>query len=402
MDRMEEYAALQAQLEEHPSALAYTVQRARARRARRRRLRRFGVPLGSLAGAMALFVLLVNLSAPFALACSHIPVLKELAAAVSFSPTLSTAVEHDYAQRIDQTQSANGVTMTLNYLMADPAQLIFFVTVTGPEDASLMELRPKLKGPDGEELEGFSLMSSSVAPGELSNAITAAIGTEDFAFPETLRLDCEVRAYLPGVTDPESWTPDARFTFEFPLDARFREQGRTLALDRWVELDGNRIRLVSLELYPTHARLNLEQDPDNAEQLQTLDFYLEDENGVRYEKGHGGHLSLRKPLLPGPEASDASHHPGHLAGPGAGIRGAGPGARYGAGRAARGYAPQRPPHRPAGGPRPHRPRPARQYGDVPRLLSALRRPLPFARRGDARPELLQHHFLRRPLVGDGG
>ena len=136
MDRMEEYAALQAQLEEHPSALAYTVQRARARRARRRRLRRFGVPLGSLAGAMALFVLLVNLSAPFALACSHIPVLKELAAAVSFSPTLSTAVEHDYAQRIDQTQSANGVTMTLNYLMADPAQLIFFVTVTGPEAAS--------------------------------------------------------------------------------------------------------------------------------------------------------------------------------------------------------------------------------------------------------------------------
>ena len=291
MDRMEDYAALQAQLEEHPSALAYTVQRARARRARRRRLRRFGVPLGSLAGAMALFVLLVNLSAPFALACSHIPVLKELAAAVSFSPTLSTAVEHDYAQRIDQTQSANGVTMTLNYLMADPAQLIFFVTVTGPEDASLMELRPELKGPDGEELEGFSLMSSSVAPGELSNAITAAIGTEDFAFPETLRLDCEVRAYLPGVTDPESWTPDARFTFEFPLDARFREQGRALALDRWVELDGNRIRLVSLELYPTHARLNLEQDPDNAEQLQTLDFYLEDENGVRYEKGSASGLA---------------------------------------------------------------------------------------------------------------
>lgn len=75
------------------------------------------------------------------------PVLKELAAAVSFSPTLSTAVEHDYAQRIDQTQSANGVTMTLNYLMADPAQLIFFVTVTGPEDASLMGASSEAEGP---------------------------------------------------------------------------------------------------------------------------------------------------------------------------------------------------------------------------------------------------------------
>ena len=292
MDRMEEYAALQAQLEEHPSALAYTVQRARARRARRRRLRRFGVPLGSLAGAMALFVLLVNLSAPFALACSHIPVLKELAAAVSFSPTLSTAVEHDYAQRIDQTQSANGVTMTLNYLMADPAQLIFFVTVTGPEDASLMELRPKLKGPDGEELEGFSLMSSSVAPGELSNAITVAFnGEEESQLPESLRLTCEVQAHIPDVTDAGEWTADAVVTFDLPLDQRFRGQGRTVEVNRWLELDGNNIRIVDLELYPTHARLNLEQDPDNAEELQSLDFYLEDKKGNRYEKGSASGLT---------------------------------------------------------------------------------------------------------------
>ena len=42
---------------------------------------------------------------------------------------------------------------------------------------------------------------------------------------------------------------------------------------------------------PTHARLNLEQDPDNAEELQSLDFYLEDKKGNRYEKGSASGLT---------------------------------------------------------------------------------------------------------------
>ena len=68
------------------------------------------------------------------------------------------------------------------------------------------------------------------------------------------------------------------------LEQQFRGQGRTVEVNRWLELDGNNIRIVDLELYPTHARLNLEQDPDNAEELQSLDFYLEDKKGNRYEK----------------------------------------------------------------------------------------------------------------------
>ena len=37
-----------------------------------------------MAAVFAAFVLLVNLSTPFALACGKVPVLKELAAAVAF------------------------------------------------------------------------------------------------------------------------------------------------------------------------------------------------------------------------------------------------------------------------------------------------------------------------------
>lgn len=104
-------------------------------------------------------------------------------------------------------------------------------------------------------------------------------------------MTCQVQAHIPGVTDHETWTADAAFTFDFPLDQRFRGQGRTVEVNRWIELDGNDIRIVNLELYPTHARLNLEQAPDNAEELQGLDFYLEDGEGNRYEKGSASGLS---------------------------------------------------------------------------------------------------------------
>ena len=104
-------------------------------------------------------------------------------------------------------------------------------------------------------------------------------------------MTCEVQAHIPGVTDHETWTADAAFTFDFPLDQRFRGQGRTVEVNRWIQLDGNDIRIVDLELYPTHARLNLEQSPDNAEELRGLDFYLEDGEGNRYEKGSASGLA---------------------------------------------------------------------------------------------------------------
>ena len=136
------------------------------------------------------------------------------------------------------------------------------------------------------------MQMDSVTPGALSNAITVAFkGEEEPQLPESLRLTCEVQAHIPDVTDAGEWTADAVVTFDFPLEQQFRGQGRTVEVNRWLELDGNNIRIVDLELYPTHARLNLEQDPDNAEELQSLDFYLEDKKGNRYEKGSASGLT---------------------------------------------------------------------------------------------------------------
>ena len=160
MNRNEEYQALLAQLEATPAALEDCVAKAQKRS---RRHRGWGTSLASLGGVAAAFVLLVNTSVPFAMACARIPGLRELTAAVAFSPSLKTAVENDYVQLIGQIQTADGITLKMEYLIFDPTQLHFFFTVDGG-DYDSFHVYPSISGPDGEELEGYGITSAMSLP----------------------------------------------------------------------------------------------------------------------------------------------------------------------------------------------------------------------------------------------
>lgn len=64
-----------------------------------------------------------------------------------------------------------------------------------------------------------------------------------------------------------------------------------MGANRWLELGGNNIRIMDLEFYPTHARLDLGQDPDSTEEFRSLGFYLKDEKDSRYKKGSANGLT---------------------------------------------------------------------------------------------------------------
>ena len=305
MDRKQEYEALLQALEETPPALEYTVQRARARKKRRRAGRILGIPAASLAGVFTAFVVLVNTSMPFAMACGNIPGLRELTAAVALSPSLKEAVEHDYAQYIGQSQTNNGITLELAYLILDPAQMNFFLKVTGPEEYDMYEIRAKFEDADGGELTGYGSIMNSFGPGELTNAVSLHISDDSFRFPERMRMTCQVAGWdntpEPGRApeaepggeeyDPrDEWKPQATFTFELSLDTSRLNDCVSIPAGDWVEVDGQKLRF-SLDSYITQGRLTVEEHPDNTASLKGLDFYLEDEKGRRYENTPSNGLS---------------------------------------------------------------------------------------------------------------
>ena len=136
MNRMDEYAALLAELEQTPEALNDTVSKALDRKNTLQKKRRFfGTSLGGLAACFATFVLLVNLSTPFARACGRIPLLADLAKAVSWSPSLSAAVENDYVQPLRLSQSQNGITARVEYLIVDRKQVDVFFSIRSDDYA---------------------------------------------------------------------------------------------------------------------------------------------------------------------------------------------------------------------------------------------------------------------------
>ena len=297
MNRMEEYRALLQELEETPARLNFTVARAKAKAKRQKLRRALGVPVTAVAAVCVCFVLLVNVSAPFAAACSAIPFIKDLAEAVSFSPSLSAAVENDWVQPIGLTRSANGAEMTIEYLIVDQKQLNIFYT-TGGDAAPLYNVYMGIQGAGGGELSGYGLISGIAKPnGELQHA---TVDFEDSSMPGELRLECrlfplegavgESAAPSHALDTPEETVqpePVATLTFDLTFDPKFTTQATVVELNRWVELDGQRILFKNVEIYPTHIRINVEDDPDNTAWLRSLELYAEDESGARYDRPGG-------------------------------------------------------------------------------------------------------------------
>lgn len=276
MNRQQEYWTLIGELDQPPSALDGTALRARDRARRRRAGRRWGISLGSAAGVCAAFVVAVNAMPTFALACANVPVLRELAAAVAVSPSLSAAVEHDYVQYIGQSQTCDGVTLTLDYVIADEQQMVVFYRTEGG-GYSYYSASCHLKDEDGTPLFGYSV-GSTFSGEELKRFEIHFKELEEL--PRVLTLDVELWGTdLEG----ESRRLDLSYTFQIALDPDRTAPAVEIPVDRWVELDGQRLLVDRLELTPTKTALYLEDDGDNTAWLQSLEFHFTDGDGRVYE-----------------------------------------------------------------------------------------------------------------------
>lgn len=288
MNRNEEYRNLMLELEENAPDLIPSLEKARRRRGRRRLLTR---PLGSLAAVIALFVILVNCSPTVAKAVSEIPVLGELAEAVRFSRSLTEAVEHEYVQQVDQTQTVNDITATVEYLIVDRKQLHVFFRM---ESGRGMKLKNDLyvtsrtlygffEGWSVKELEHDLLLFSldfrgNSLPSEvdLTLMIYEDPGTEAEYFWQQQEAE---RKYL------------ASMTFPLTFDPKFAAPGEIYELNRELILDGQRFTLTKLEVYPTCLYVHLEEDPDNTAWLSQLSFYVETGDGEQFRKPDVGIVS---------------------------------------------------------------------------------------------------------------
>ena len=295
MNRNEEYRALLQELETTPPALDTAVERAMERRRAARKRRLWGIPVGSLAACFLLFVGLVNAFPTFPAACEDVPVLGALAEAVRFSPSLSAAVENDYVQPVGQSQTKNGITATVESIIVDQKQLNIFFTLEGEGYESLSAEMPKFSpaqqcsilGSDFQQKPGTLLdFTLDYVDQDVPDGFTMTFAVTGQREGERQEATAPDRAYedalLAPPTEPEAEIL-AEFTFDLTFDPQFTAQGEVLAVNRTFTLDGQTFTLTEAEVYPTHLRINVEGAEDNTAWLKGLDFYLENEDGERFD-----------------------------------------------------------------------------------------------------------------------
>lgn len=305
MNRKEEYETLLRELEQTPPRLEFTVTRAEARGKKRRTLRLWGVPVASLGGVFAAFVLLVNLSLPFALACVETPLLKELMAAVAVAPSIKAMVKNDFIQPMNMTQEADGASMTIHYLAYDGTEVHIFYTATY-NGSDRVEIFPEYTLPNGEPVESISY-SSGMPPekGELGHmnlhlyrqelppALTMQVGIH----PRTEGEDGD--APRPALERREWSNPDDEvreepavvLDFQLEFDQTFTTAKRTYTPHTPVTIDGRTITLETVTVYPTGTQVEFSDGEGNDAWLKGLDLWLEDGRGNQIERKKNGVVS---------------------------------------------------------------------------------------------------------------
>ena len=279
MNRKLEYEELLQELDKPMPALEHTLERAYAKKKRRSRI---VSSLASVAATFALFVLLVNFCAPVAYACSKVPILCDLAEAVTFSRSLSDAVENEYVQHLDLTRTDGDITVSVEYLIVDRKQVNVFFRLDSEVYSNLgldVDVSPVRPVPDNYFKCSYGLNDWNVPNGDLQSL---TVDFEKENVPDKLLLKLKVYELFKehGMEEPEYL---AQFKLLLNFDPTFTETGKQFDINRTVELDGQKITLTEIEVYPSQLRVNVSDDNENTAWLTQLYFYIETENGMKLD-----------------------------------------------------------------------------------------------------------------------
>lgn len=273
MNRNEEWMDLIKELDETVPEMGGAIAKASRRKARKNFLYQ---PLAGITCLFAAFVLSVNLCAPIAEACSKIPVLRDLVKAVTFSKSLSTAVENEYVQEMNLKQTKGDVTVVIDYLIVDQKQVNVFYHFESKRYEKLIA-RCGVLDENKEKMSEYSMVGGDYGL-ENEELHCASINFYKVDVPDKLCFQMDVREFKEGIGENSL----EQFDFFLEYDPTFTAKGTVYPVNQSFVIDGQTLIVTEMEVYPTHMRVNVKDIPENTAWFQDLTFYIETEAGERF------------------------------------------------------------------------------------------------------------------------
>ncbi len=302
MNRNAEYEQLMLELSALPIPEGSVKRAMRMERCSRYLLR----PIASIAAVFALFVILINFCAPVAYAVSRIPGLRELAEAVTFSRSLSDAVDNHYVQPVDLQETDGDITVSVEYLIVDQKNVTVFFRFLSPKDPTYLA-EPEVFAADGTTplpcTCGFT--NPGIPSGDLHSLFISFL-EEDVPSTLYLRLKILNTEYTAEEPMPaahgESLQTEPPFIAEFGFllecDPDFAAQGKHRETDARIVLGDQVLRITNIDIYPTYLSFSLQGEETNTAWLKSLRFYLVTDQGDRFDPISNGISATGSPDTP--------------------------------------------------------------------------------------------------------
>ncbi|WP_274363763.1 DUF4179 domain-containing protein [Paenibacillus thermotolerans] len=251
---------------------------------------------GAVAAAVLLlaFMTTVRVSPAFAAIVSEVPGLGYIAKMVAGDKGLTAAINNDYIQKVGVSDSHDGITVTVDGIIADETRMNIFYTIVYPKDYKKVELRDiHFLKEDGTRLEsGYSWgyrQEEDQENGVRSSRIDVNFGSRE-AFPDTFLLETKVARS--DTTLAPTWTLPITVDRE-----RMKGLKTVYPIGQTVTVEGQRITFVSAAVHPTQIAVEVEFDPDNAKKIFSfVDLTLVGDQGETYQN-FGSSMSENKLTL---------------------------------------------------------------------------------------------------------
>lgn len=263
---------------------------------------------------LVIFVFGIRVSPVFAANVAKIPGLKYIVELISLDKGLTSAVDNNYIQNINQSLEKNGIKFTVRDIIADNSGIIIFYNLDNKTDfvhpyfqdlKLLDESRNELKMSSSYGLGG----SSKNFDGKLEFYVVNEnneLGvnpqnniTQSDELPDKVILQFKISVDVPknnaelepvkdnkGFSEPQNNSKALDGIYEFPITidkSKFSSMEKVYKIGRSVEIEGQKIYFDEIKTYPIKSILSISFDKSNSMRIFSFDdLKLIDETGQEW------------------------------------------------------------------------------------------------------------------------
>jgi hypothetical protein len=248
--------------------------------------------LASAAILIFAFTAMLRTSETFASYVTSIPGMEKIVELVRFDKGLTSAIENDFAQKIDVSDEHDGIKITLDSAIVDEQMMVLFYKVDssgGHREISIENLR--LTDSAGNNIEETvssfgGWIDDSHNNEQLLQATYEFYGNN---LPENLKLSIELAEGRAEDGQPLTKLADT-WVLPFSIDKdAFKDKKEVFEVNETVEFEGQKITVEKVSIYPTRIGVTVHFNEENSKRIFAFeDLRLMDETGEEWAAINNG------------------------------------------------------------------------------------------------------------------